>query len=204
MEGIDDTRGRMPLRAINPKQTRSDTGQMMGVADLVIVIPATILCFFFLTNTGLSVYYKGKLGNAADQAAIYASHDLYSPDVNGDTTEFINQLFTKMSVPVSKVEVKVDQITVGNQPAVSVNITSDFDLLKGSPLPYKIRLSETSVTVKQLVAQQAVHAFVNGHMRTVYIPLTRRLNGMPTLYNPHLVLTDEGADMYKNQATDLQ
>jgi hypothetical protein len=196
----------MSRNAIKRRTTalRDETGQMMGVADLVIVIPATVLCFFFLTNTGLSVYYKGKLGFVADQAALYASQHLYSPDVSGDTTEFTSQLFTKMNVPVSKIDTKVDQITVGNIPAVSATITADFDLLKGSPLPYKIKLSETSVTIKELVAQQAVHALVNGHFRTVYIPLTRRLNGMPTLYNPHLILTDEGADNYKNQAPDLQ
>jgi hypothetical protein len=182
---------------------RTQTGQMMGVADLVIVIPATILCFFFLTNTGLSVYYKGKLGNAADQAALFASRNLQSRDVEGDTAEFMRELFSKMNIPASNISAKVEAETIGQLPAVSVECTCDFDLLKGSPLPYKIRLTEKSVTIKQLVAQAAVHALVNGSIRTVYVPLIRQMHGMPTLFNPRLMLQSDGAETYKNAAPDL-
>src|ERR1700719_549353 len=84
----------MHVRQTDARCLRSKSGQMMGVADLLIVIPSTILCFFFLTNTGLSVYYKGRLGAVADQAASYAAQHLSSPDVNVDTQVFLGELFS--------------------------------------------------------------------------------------------------------------
>jgi len=177
---------------------------MMGVADLLIVIPATILCFFFLTNTGLSVYYKGRLGAVADQAASYAAQHLSSPDVNVDTQVFLGELFSKMGVPATNIHAKVEQIIVSDAPAVKVTITADFDLMKGSPLPYKIGLSEIAVTTKTQVAQCIVKVMMNGRVHSAYLPIVRRNSAVPSFYNPRLFLTDQGASMFSSGSPDLE
>ncbi len=186
------------------RRLRSISGQMMGVADLMIVIPATILCVFFLTNTGLSVYYKGKLGVIADEAAVYASQRMNSPDVEKDTTDFLIDLFRKMGLPASNVHTKVERIMVSDAPAVKVGITADFDLLQGSPLPYKIGLSETGLTTNLQVAQGVVRVLYNGQVHSAYLPLVRPSPALPTFYNPRLILSDQGASMYATSAPDLR
>jgi hypothetical protein len=185
------------------KAHRTTAGQLMGVADLIIVIPATILCFFFLTNTGLSVYYKNRIGQTAHEAVVYAATHLGSQDVDLDTQVFAGDLFHKMNIPASNITAKVEKITLGGVPAVQCNLHADFDLLQGSPLPYKISLTEISCTADTAVAQVAVKAIVNGSMHTVYLPVIHRLENTPVIFNPRLFMTDQGASSYLGGAPDL-
>jgi hypothetical protein len=196
----------MHVRHLNAaaRRLRSASGQMMGVADLMIVIPATILCFFFLTNTGLSLYYKGKLGAVADEAARYAAQRISSPDVEQDTKQFLIELFHKMGLPASDIRTKVERIMVRDAPAVKVSITAEFDLLQGSPLPYKIGLSETGVTTNLEVGQCVVRVLMNGSVHSAYLPMVRSCPALPTFYNPRLMLSDQGASIYATGAPDLQ
>lgn len=194
---------RKTVNGSSARYMRSQLGQMMGVADLVIVLPVTILCFFFLTNAGLSVYYKNRMGGVADEAAVYAAGRLNSADVNLDTQLFVGDLFTKMHVPASNIKCDVEKTTVGGLAALQCTITADFDLIQGSPLPYKISLTEVACTAKSSIAQMAVRAYINGGMHTVYLPLVKRMPGAPTVYNPRFFVTEQGAASFTNSAPDL-
>ena len=167
------------------------------------MIPATILCFFFLINAGLSTYYKERFGQVASEGLSYSSTYLGSADVNLDTQVFIGELFNKMNVPASNINCKVEKTTINGVDALMCTTKSDFDLIKGSPLPYKISLTEVSCTTKFSPAQVAVRALVNGGMRTIYIPTQKRLSGLPTVYNPRLIMSNQGVDSCVYGAPDL-
>ncbi|MGH9554034.1 MAG: hypothetical protein ACRD3W_31940, partial [Terriglobales bacterium] len=173
---------------------RSRKGQMIATADLCIMIPCTILCFFFLTNTGLSVYYKNKLSFVADQTVLYTAAHLSGMSNSNEVVAFATEMFKKMNVPASNITVKVVKGTINNTPTLGITLTADFDLIQGSPLPYKIRLAETTLTANEIVGQVAVKVFSGQTMQTVYLPAGRKLLGTRTFSNDRFYLTDDGSN----------
>src|SRR5262245_28409097 len=118
-----------------------------GVVALVLIISGTVLATLLLVNSGLSTYYKEKLGFVANQASQFAFQIPQNQDPKPLTTAFVLDLMNQMGLPAEKTQVTTDNtIKVSGVRGVKVTIKADLKLIgKGDVLPLTIPLTETAI-----------------------------------------------------------
>lgn len=134
------------------RSIRTETGQTMGVADLLIIVPVTVLAILLLLNIGVSMYFKSKLGFIASQAATFAAAQVSaspSVDPTPKTKALVIALLKAMGLPFGTTSVGVTPFTAAGQKAVSVQIVDDFPLFGSATkvFPVKIKLQDNASAV---------------------------------------------------------
>ena len=120
-----------------------------GVVALVLIITGTVLGTLLLVNSGLSTYYKEKLGFVANQAAQFAFQIPADKDPKAQTTAFVLELMEKIGLPSENTVVTTDNtVQVAGVRGAKVVITANLKLIgKGDVLPLTIPLTETSIAI---------------------------------------------------------
>lgn len=124
-----------------------------GIAAIALIVFISIAFVFFVVDSGMSIYYKEKLGFITNQtAAAIAALNLDPTDPNSATTAQstaqtdIKNLVTALNLPLPS-NVSVD---LSKPPIVSVTVQMDgLPLLQGNVvLPTVISLTDTGVALQ--------------------------------------------------------
>lgn len=120
-----------------------------GVVALVLIIIGTVLGTLLLVNSGLSIYYKEKLGFVANQASQFAFQLPADKDPRPQTTVFVNELIEKIGLPAEKTTVTTDNtVQIAGVRGAKVIISAELKLIgKGDVLPLTIPLTETAIAI---------------------------------------------------------
>lgn len=167
---------RMSFRT-KPHLSRSTSGAALveGVVALCLITMGTVVAVTLLVNTGMSTYYKEKLGFIANQAAIYAASIPPSEDIVTSTKPVVQDLLLKMGLPASQFKLTGMHTDVAGKPAVSVTIAiSALPLFgDGQLLPLSISLQDTAVTMRSTAPQAYLWFNRNPRVSGYLIPVVR-------------------------------
>lgn len=153
-----------------------------GVIALSLIIGATILGALFLINSGLSIYYKGKLALVSGQAAQFAAGLSPSdPDVASKTQTQAQAVATAMGLPA----VQVTTIDLSPPTFVAVTVTMTGNLLgSGDALARIVNLTDTGTASKGITPLGFYAFFVNqgvNNGKHGWVPLLQQpVSGFPT------------------------
>src|SRR6185369_3630926 len=113
----------MRFRSRSARSQRG-SGLAEGVIGLCMVITGTAIATVLLTDVGMSLYYKQKLGFVANQTAVFA---VCLPPGNDDKiTDFAKTLLTKLSKNKAECKVKHEIIKMDNKTVSQVTIEADL------------------------------------------------------------------------------
>ena len=143
---------------------RSCRGQMFGVVDLMILVPATVAAVLLLLNVGVSTYYKEKLGFIGNQAAQYCyTVATTTPEANWakETSDFVAQLLPAFGMKASNLNVRsaiANVMIAGSlKKQAQVTITNSFNLLGPHVnfLPTQVTLSDSAAATSPVTVLAA-------------------------------------------------
>jgi hypothetical protein len=165
----------------------------MGVADLMIVIPLLIVGVFFLGDIAQIGTSREKLSFILGQAANYAVN--LAPDVDPavQTTQLTELLCIRNNLRVSKLNIKVEQITVSGCDAISVKASADIPLLAGSILPGMSHVEDVAtalVPANRVCATVAINPYPFSTDNptagaSIYVPVIQPKSGVPVWQFPY-------------------
>jgi len=166
---------------------------MMATADILIVLPLTIGCAFFLVDSGLASCYKQKLTSVLNQAADYAVNLPVEVSPIKPTEGVVKELINKNVNAATNVNVKVETTTIGDNDAITVSATAFFPLLQGSCLPIGITLQDQATAIvpaNRVCAAIAINPYPYSYEnpqanQSVYIPVIRPKHNMPVWQFPN-------------------
>lgn len=104
--------------------SRSDRGAALveGVLSICLVTAATVIALSFLTSYGMVLFYKGKIAFVANQIAAECAQE---PNLEDATiVDFTKEILQSMDLPVSKLEVKKENLTIFGRAAIKITITN--------------------------------------------------------------------------------
>lgn len=119
------------MKNSKPIYERGNTGAAMveGVVSLWLIITATILAVALLVDTGMSTFYKAKLGFVTNQVAVALAAQSDQTQAEEEAKSMTKSLFDAMGIQFKECTVKVKAESIDSQPAVGVTVT-----IKGLPL----------------------------------------------------------------------
>jgi len=119
------------MKNSNPIYERGNTGAALaeGVVSLWLIITATVLAIGLLVNTGMSTFYKEKLGFVTNQVAVSLAAQSDPAQAEERAKSMTKALFNEMGMSFKDCIVKVKAESIDSQPAVGVTVT-----IKGLPL----------------------------------------------------------------------
>lgn len=121
-----------------------------GVMGLWLIITGTVLAITILVNTGMSTYYKEKIGFIANQCGIYASSLPPGEDMTTKVEDMARGLVNALGMANSGVKVKVEEKAVADRTAVKITVAVNGLKLfgPGDVLPGTINLEDSAVVIK--------------------------------------------------------
>jgi hypothetical protein len=144
------------------RQSRG-SGIILGVVSSLLLVCSGVMSVLLLLNTGVSMYYREKLGFIADQAATYAS--TYSAFLqntgtrDSDVSAMVNALMSSMDLNSSNTTVSVTGSTSPGQ-QISVTITANLPIVTSSAfssaIPQRIRSTYTAVATNKPYANSYI------------------------------------------------
>ncbi len=144
----------------NSKLRRPATGAALaeGVVSLWLIISGTVLAVGLLVNTGMSTFYKEKLGFVTNQVAmtVAAQSDPAQAEEKAKTTT--KALFTAMGMSFQDCVVKVKAESIDSQPAVGVTVTIKMPLMligQADIFPGAITITDKAVVLLRARAPDA-------------------------------------------------
>jgi Flp pilus assembly protein TadG len=145
-----------------------------GVIALAMIIMGTVGAVLLLVNTGMSMYYKQKLGFIASEAAMYAAVLSQTDDVEVKGSETARALLQAMGFNPSRCDVKVSVTTVDDKPAIKVTITTDLKMFgKGDILPGSINIQDTAVALRGTTPDTLIWFRRNPQVSGYLLPVIR-------------------------------
>ncbi len=110
------------MKNSDPIYERGNTGAALaeGVVSLWLIITATILAIGLLVNTGMSTFYKEKLGFVTNQVAVSLAAQSDPAQAEEQAKSMTKALFNEMGMSFKDCIVKVKAESIDSQPAVGV------------------------------------------------------------------------------------
>jgi Flp pilus assembly protein TadG len=172
---------------------RSKKGVVMGVADLVIMIPLFVAGVFFLGDLAQMGACKERLSSVLTQAANYAVTLPSDVDPAKSTEPVVKQLCAQNNLTINNIQVQVKKITIADSDAISVKATGYVPLLQGGMLPAAVSIQDAAVALYPANRVYGVVAISPYPYSTdnpaagqsVYIPIIRPRSGVPVWQFPY-------------------
>ena len=136
---------------VNKRRSKARSGRGQGIVEgvvgLVIVIGGGVLASLLLVNTGVSAFYKERIGYVTQKAADFAAIKYGNEGAESATKAFTSDLLKASGLP-DLGDFSIEKISVGGQDAVRVNVTVAGLVLFGSGdvLPKTISLQDHAVS----------------------------------------------------------
>lgn len=183
-------------RCVSIRSRRSACGQAMATADLLILIPVSLLLLLFVVNAGVSAFYKEKLGFVTNQSAKYAATLPNSVNPEPQTQVVARGLLRALGMTDPQPNIDVKRVNVAGQPGVQVKVTVSLPLIQGSSvLPRTIVLQDSSTALASASTGQIgqLFHFDRTTNRPIYLPVVKGDSSLPTFFcdepaglNPYL------------------
>lgn len=138
------------MKKLRVSRNQKGQGIIEGAVGLVMVLGAGIVAMMFILNSGVGMYYKQKLMPVTNLAAQFAAAHASDSNVDEETANFVRDLMPKLCMAPSNLQVKVETITVGSEPAMQVTVSNSFPLFGtggASGATNLLALSDTEVVV---------------------------------------------------------
>lgn len=121
-----------------------------GVVGLWLIITGTVLAVLLLINTGMSTYYKEKLGFISNQCASYAATLSPADDVQAKVEPFAKDLLGALGIANTGCKVKVEEKNIQDRVALKITVAvSGLKLFgQGDVLPGTIALEDSAIVVR--------------------------------------------------------
>ena len=129
-------------------RSRRGGGLIEGVIGLMMIVVGSLCAMVFLTDVGMSLYYKQKLGFAASQTALYAA--CLKPGNDDKITDFAHTLLSKLGNGTSHCNVKHEIIRENGKVLSQVTIDDELPLMASQFqfLPFKTRLQDNAIAIR--------------------------------------------------------
>lgn len=166
----------------------------MATLDLVLIIPMVVASSMFLVDCALGSYYKERLSFVAMQAANFAANLPFDQEPVKPTEKVVKDLLQKMNAGCANLKVTVKPITVGEQDALSVELSANMPLLRGGVLPGTIGLQENAVCIipaNKVCAAVAINPYPYSYdqqqsqVPCIYVPVIQPRHNMPVWQFPY-------------------
>ncbi len=172
---------------------RGQAGAILGVVDLMIMVPMVVIASFLLMDTGLAAIYKQKLSFVLIQAANYAVNLPPSENPESHVKAVVTELCTKSGLKCQRLKLAVKETTIGDDQAISISASADFPLLEGSVLPVSVNLQDTAVALipaNRICAAIAISPYPYSQQSpqseiSVYLPIIAPRHNMPVWKFPY-------------------
>ena len=127
---------------------RPPKGQLELFAAILVVATMLVVGYvLFLVDSGVSAFYKQKLGFLANQGAQFAAGYTGS-NATGAAQTFVSALAPKIGMSSAGLNVQVTDTIVNGKPAYACVVSGSFPLIQGSVLPATISLSSSTSVPK--------------------------------------------------------
>jgi len=134
----------------NRDNYRNQQGQALveGTAAMSLIFFSVTIAMYFILNAGMGMFFKEKLSGVCHSAAAYAAAHAGDSDVEGKTTEFVEELMPQVGIAPYSLNVGVSEITVQENQGVQVTVQNTFPLFGSiNMLPSKIVLADSEAVV---------------------------------------------------------
>lgn len=138
------------MRNAGKGQTRraaNGQGLIEGVCGLVIVTIGAVLGILLLVNTGVSAFYKERVGFVTQKAADFAAMKFGEASALDETRKFTNDILKETGLPNLQ-DIKLEKVLAGGKDAVRVRlVVSGLTLVgNGEVLPKSINIEDAAVS----------------------------------------------------------
>ncbi|MFN8554781.1 MAG: hypothetical protein U0103_25190 [Candidatus Obscuribacterales bacterium] len=164
-----------------------------ATADLLMIIPVTILIVVCLVDTGLGCIYKQKLSFVMNQTAEYIVNRPEHDDDQKQAELMLKKLCARSGLKGQNLKVTTKTVQVDDNDAVILNATIDLPLIEGMSLPVSIGMEDKAVAVlpaNRVTAAVAISPYPYSYEDSqtgpsLYIPIVQPKHTMPIWQFPY-------------------
>lgn len=140
----------MSRARIIPPRKDSGAALVEGVMGLWLVITGTVLAITILVNTGMSTYYKEKLGFISNQCAAYAATLPPGEDIPTKVEPVARDLLNALGMANTGCKVKAEERAIQDRTAIKITVAVNGLKLfgPGDVLPGTINLEDSAVVLR--------------------------------------------------------
>jgi hypothetical protein len=138
------------IRKKQPYDRRTGAAMVEGVMGLWLVITGTVLALTIIVNTGMSTYYKEKLGFISNQCAAYAATLPPGEDIASKVEPVARGLLSALGLANTGCKVKVEEKAIEDRTAVKITVAVNGLKLfgPGDVLPGTINLEDSAIVLR--------------------------------------------------------